>query len=114
MPPESLTFVRDVDHALELILQFTRGKSHDDYLHDELLRAAVERQFITVGEACQQGRRKDPSLLQSITEMQRIIDFRNVMVHGYGVIDNDIVWGVVQKNVRTLKQEVAAILAKED
>jgi uncharacterized protein with HEPN domain len=35
----------------ELIRDFTRGKSFADYDADPLLRAAVEREFITICEA---------------------------------------------------------------
>jgi uncharacterized protein with HEPN domain len=51
MPPEVLKSLHDIHMACDLIRQFTAGKSRDDFRADAQLRSAVERQFITIGEA---------------------------------------------------------------
>jgi uncharacterized protein with HEPN domain len=74
------------------------------------LRSAVERQFITIGEALQQGLRIWPPLESFITESRRIVNFRNVIVHGYARIAIDTVWGVVESDLEMLHQEVKRLL----
>ena len=54
MTPEVLKFLHDVEQACWLIEQFTSGKSIENFQCDVQLRSAVERQFITIGEALQQ------------------------------------------------------------
>ena len=102
MPPDVLKFLHDVEQACGLIEQFTAGKSVEDFQQDAQLRSAVERQFITIGEAIQQALRLRPDLANSITEHRRIINFRNVMVHGYAQIVPDTVWGVSQKDLHSI------------
>jgi uncharacterized protein with HEPN domain len=83
----------------------------DEFRDDAQLRSAVERQFITIGEALQQALRIKPDLAASITESRRIINFRNVMVHGYAQIVTDTVWGVVEKNLPVLHEQISVLLS---
>ena len=48
MPPDIAKFLEDARFACELIREFTRGEGFADYDSNPLLRAAVEREFITV------------------------------------------------------------------
>jgi uncharacterized protein with HEPN domain len=105
-----LKFLHAVEQACELIEQFTAGKSIVDFRQDAQLRSAVERQFITIGEAIQQSLRLLPELANSISEYRRIINFRNVMVHGYAQIMPDTVWGVVEKDLVVLHQQVETLI----
>ena len=110
MPPEVLKFLHDIQQACELIEQFTSGRAADDFRNDAELRSAVERQFITIGEALQQALRTNPDLCNKITDIRRIINFRNVMVHGYAQIVPDTVWGVVETGLPVLHQEVTELI----
>ena len=112
MPPEVLKFLHDIEQACELVAQFTAGKTFESYRADAQLRSAVERQFIIIGEALQQALRAMPDLSDSITDSRRIINFRNVMVHGYALIVSDTVWGVVEHSLPILEAEVRALIAR--
>ncbi len=111
MPPEVLKFLHDIQQACARLEQFTTGKTADDFRGDPQLRSAVERQFITIGEALQQALRVDPALDNSITDSRRIINFRNVMVHGYAQVVPDTVWGVVDTGLPELHAEVRQLIS---
>jgi len=114
MRVESKKYLYDVRQAADLILQFTQGRSLDQYEEDPMLRSAVERQFEIIGEALAQLHRVDAALLQQITEHRRIIGFRNVLIHGYADVDHRIVWDIVQTKLPTLRREAAALLAASE
>ncbi len=112
MPPEIAKYLQDVFMACQLLEQFTRGKSFSDYQVDALLRAGVEREFITIGEALMQADRIDSTAVRAITGLRQIVGFRNVLVHGYAAIQDATVWGVVENDLPMLKQEIQGLLVK--
>lgn len=101
----------DARLAADRIARFTVGRSFDDYLGDEMRRAAVERQFEIIGEALAGLRRADPTLAAKVPDLSRIIAFRNVLIHGYATVDNQLVWGVVQGALPDLLTVLTQMLA---
>lgn len=99
-PRACLWNVRD---AADAITSFTLGRS---------LRFAVERQFEIIGEALNQLRRVAPALAARIPELDRIIGFRNVLIHGYDDIDSAGVWRVVETDLPPLRDRVSGLLAE--
>ena len=113
MQLESKKYLDDIAHACKLALQFVAGKNLSDYLSDTMLRSAVERQLQTVGEALVQLQKIDPAAAISISEREKIVGFRNVLVHGYANIDDRIVWGVLETKLPLLLREAESLLAEE-
>jgi uncharacterized protein with HEPN domain len=87
MQRESKKYLYDIAQAAELITRFTTGKSFANYLSDPMLRAAVERKFEVIGEALVQLSKRDAAAVARIGEYQRIIAFRNILIHGYADVD---------------------------
>jgi uncharacterized protein with HEPN domain len=100
----------DARQATDRIARITDGRRFEDYQSDEVLRWAVERQFIVVGEALSALRRIDPAVATSIPDLARIIAFRNVLIHGYAGVDDRLVWGVVERDLTVLRTSLARLL----
>jgi uncharacterized protein with HEPN domain len=100
----------DVAEACRYILAFTHAKTLDDYLADRLLRSAVERQLTIAGEALAQATRHFPDVDSQISEARKIVAFRNRIVHAYLEIDDETVWGIVERYVPELLTETEAVL----
>ena len=114
LPLEARKYLFDIQEACDLLTRFTEGKSLDDYVGDPLLRSAVERQFEIIGEALNKMLKCEPALSSSISDHQRIIAFRNRLVHGYADIAHDVVWGVLETNLPQLGREIRQLLSIED
>jgi uncharacterized protein with HEPN domain len=110
MPPEVAKYLQDVQQACNVLLQITHGKSLLDYTANVVLRLAVERSFIIIGEAILQASKLDPNLGQSISGLRQIIGFRNILVHGYAVVQDKTVWETVVNDAAMLKTQVEALL----
>src|SRR5688500_6887766 len=99
MQSEAQKYLFDIREACRKLEEFTKDCSLDDYLANEMLRSAVERQFEIVGEALNQLYKIEPTLAESIPDFRRIVAFRNILIHGYATIRNETVWGVVQSDL---------------
>ncbi len=113
MQLETRKYLYDIQQAVGLLDQFTNGKSFGNYEGDALLRAGVKRQFEIIGEALSQLARLDEALAARISGYQRIIAFRNILVHQYADVDNRLVWDVVETYLPVLGREVEDILGEE-
>jgi uncharacterized protein with HEPN domain len=107
---EARKYLYDINSACELIKEFVGGKSLEDYESDAMLRSAVERQFMVIGEALSQLLRKWPEFEKSISNVRQIISFRNLIIHGYSTVENETVWGVVCGDMPTLSEEIADLI----
>jgi uncharacterized protein with HEPN domain len=108
---EAKKCLEDVRQASALIQDFTVGKSFVDYEASPLLRSAVERQFEIIGEAINRLSKLDAAITAALPETPRIIAFRNILIHGYDVVDNHVVWDVIQLNLAPLRAEVERFLS---
>lgn len=107
---ETRTLLEDVRQAVEAIRRFTANKSLQDYLADDQLQASVERKFEITGEALNRLSHLDPDTVERIEGYQRIIAFRNTLIHGYSAIDNRIVWDIVLTHLPKLESDIRQLL----
>jgi len=110
---EARKYLFDMQQAAEHIARFTAGRTFEDYAADPMLRSAVERQFEILGEALGKLRKLDPELAGRISDHRRIIAFRNVLIHGYDAILDEVVWGVVETQLPALRVTLAELLATD-
>ncbi len=101
----------DILQAVEEIQKFVRGMDFKEYQNNPLTKRAVERDFEIIGEALNRIKYADDELLEKISEHHRIIGFRNILIHGYDIVDEAIVWQAATKHLPILVSEVKEILS---
>ena len=111
MQHDSRAYLHDVISAAESIREFIDERSYDDYTANLMIRSAVERQFEIIGEALTRISRNDPNLADRIPSLRDVVDFRNVIAHGYDAVDNEIVWDIIKNHLPKLLQTCQRILA---
>jgi len=56
-------------------------------------------------------RRRDyPQLAQRIHDTDKIIGLRNILAHGYDILEHEILWDVVENRIAALKQEIQRLV----
>jgi uncharacterized protein with HEPN domain len=114
MSPDSAKLLWDAQQAATKAQRFVHGRSFDQYLSDELLRSAVERQLEVVGEALNQLRKVDPATAAQIPDLPQAVALRNVLIHAYATVNDRLVWGVVEQHLRPLLGAINALLPGDD
>jgi len=100
----------DVVESGRSIQVWCAGRTFVDYQTDRQLRRAIEREFEIIGEALSRLLRIDTAAAQRISQLPRIISFRNRIIHGYDTIDDATVWGVIEGHLPELLEEADSLL----
>jgi uncharacterized protein with HEPN domain len=114
MSPKTPKLLEDVRDAANFIREVTQGKTLAAYQSDRLLRQAIERNFEIIGEAMNRLAQNDPDIAGRISKHRQIVDFRDVLIHGYDLIDHRIVWSTIDEEVPVLLMEVEGLLRAAD
>jgi uncharacterized protein with HEPN domain len=110
MDLETKKSLHDIARAAREIQEFTAGMEFPEFQARRVVQAAVERKFEIIGEALNRLKRTNPPVLARISNSPRIIGFRNVIAHGYDVVDVEMVWEAVSDHLPVLVTEVDQLL----
>ncbi len=112
-PERTLRTLEQIKDSVSFVMAATEDKTLADYSSDRLLRQAVERNLEIVGEAVGRLRREDPNTASRLSEHERIIAFRNVLIHGYDLVDDELVWDTIQTKLPILLAEIEKLLREK-
>lgn len=100
----------DILQAIADIKNFTEGLDFDQYRKNRMVKPAVESEYEIIGEALKRMQTLfEPDFL-TIADGRKIIDFRNLLAHGYDDVADEIVWGITSSDVIVLQSEDEAIV----
>lgn len=114
MQGKSAALLWDVKNACALILDFVDSVPYASYVDNALLQSAVERQLEIAGEALNSLRKSDPATAARVPDFRRVIGLRNILIHGYAVVDHAVVYAAATERVPELLTAVTALLEDED
>jgi len=114
MQREVRAYVLDIIEACDAIALDVHNLPLDAYEASRLVRSAVEREFITIGEAVAVLRGTAPDVFERIAHARQIVDFRNQLTHAYMTVNDTIVWGIAVRDAPLLRRECADLLAQMD
>lgn len=105
-------FIEDIQMSCEKIVRYTKGLTVEQFLADDKTFDAVVRNLTVIGEAVkhipQDVRERHP-----LVEWREIAGFRDIAVHEYFGIDEDILWDIIQNEVPLLLTQLIQIMAQE-
>jgi len=101
-------FINDMLECIERIEKYISGLSYDDFIKDDKTKDAVVRNLEIIGEAANQIPVDIRKKYKDIPWAQ-IVGLRHRLIHGYFVIDYDIVWNIIDKEMPDLKIRIKKI-----
>lgn len=91
----------DMRESAEKIQRYTADLKFDEFIEKEMVIDAVARNFEIIGEAANRisddFKNKNPQI-----EWKRMTGFRNRIIHDYFGIDHEIMWTIIQENIKQL------------
>lgn len=110
MQRKALAYLWDVHAAIAEIESFTNGLDKVQYEASSLIKSAVERQLEIIGEALAQLAKTDATVASNIPESRPAIGLRNILIHGYAMVDDAVVWHTVVNDLPTLRSTIEKLL----
>lgn len=101
-----LKYILDIESVIEEI-ETIKQKSQNNFnifYDDIILQRAVERDLEIIGEAIKKMIEIDPNI--QITSSKNIIGLRNIISHAYDTVEPEMLWGIIQKNIPVLADEI--------
>ena len=83
-------------------------KIFEAYQNDLRTKRAIERNIEIIGEAMSRILKQSPKI--EISNSRKIVDVRNRIIHGYDSVSDDVIWGIIVKNLPVLQQEVEKLI----
>jgi uncharacterized protein with HEPN domain len=112
MQSDVKVWLYDILQSIEEIEKYFAGKPmlFENFKQDTKTKRAVERNLEIIGEAFGRILKMEPSI--HITNARKIVDTRNKITHGYDVVSDDLIWGIIINHLPKLKDEVLKLTAE--
>ena len=103
----------DIVRSIDEINEFSEGLTIEDfkqYLSNKMMRRAIERDLIIIGEAMHDIVKVDHTRVMRIKNSRRVVELRNDVVHSYDDLANEKIWQFIWTELPYLRKEVSHIL----
>lgn len=108
----AIFLLEDILESINNIFDYTKGMSFEQYLDNALVQDAVERNFEIIGEAASKFDEPFKSTYKEV-DWRLLKDFRNVIIHRYFEVYQDVLWDAKEFELANLKQKIQLVLASE-
>jgi len=102
-------FLRDINTCIERIDIYLAGLSCKDFFNDQKTMDAVMRNLEIIGEAAKKLPENIKEKYPNV-EWRKLAGLRDILIHHYFGIDEDIIWDVLAKKIPEVKAELNKIV----
>ena len=106
---DPMVAVQHMRDNAQRVLTATQGRSRSDLDDDEMLEAALIRWMEVLGEAARRVPEDFRSRYPHVPWLDTT-DLRNVLIHGYDIVDIDELWRIIQEHLPPLVPQLQAII----
>lgn len=112
MKRDDTVYLRHILDAINLIEEYLRGVSYDDFMINRMFQDAVIREIEIMGEATKnlstELRDKYPNI-----PWKKMAGMKDKLIHGYFGVDLDAVWDTATKDIHELKDKIQKVIESE-
>jgi uncharacterized protein with HEPN domain len=105
MQHSSLKYILDIERVIHEIEEFKELVENDFEIYrvQVVVKRAIERNLEIIGEAVRNLKQINPDV--KIISSRKIIGLRNLILHAYDTVEDELIWGIIQKDIPVLKIE---------
>jgi uncharacterized protein with HEPN domain len=109
MSKDSKILIAHILESIALIEKYSADKSFDDFINSQQLQDSIAHRLQIIGEAI---KNIDDDLKTRHPEIpwRQIAGMRDIIVHEYFGIDNELTWSVITNDLPTLKNQIDKLL----
>ena len=100
--------IEDIIEALDRIFRYVQDLNYDGWIKDQKTIDAVIRNLEIIGEAAANVPQEIQDLYVDIPWYQ-MKGMRNILIHEYFGVDNDVLWNTIKKDLPVLKEKLQAL-----
>lgn len=108
---EPVFFLRDIENSLIKILKYTTGITYQEFISNDMVKDAVERNFEIIGEAVKNLPEHYKNTYPHIP-FKQIAGMRDKLIHDYFGVDYDIIWKTINDKLPNFYNEITNIINK--
>jgi uncharacterized protein with HEPN domain len=105
MSRERQMFLDDIRDSCRKIIKYTQGLSRQEFFSNTLVYDATLRNIEIIGEAAKHIPDSIRSQFSHI-EWRKIVGLRDVVIHAYFGLDDNIIWDVVKNKIPELLTQI--------
>lgn len=109
---DPLIYIEHIFEAINRIEEYTKDLKLDGFLENSLIQDAVIRNFEIIGEATKNIDDSFRNIYPTL-EWKKMAGMRDKLIHDYIGVDLWAVWGVVEKILPNLRNQIEFILKDE-
>ena len=103
------SYLWDIAQAGKEIIEFVEGITYHKFCETKIIRYAVERQLLVIGEAANhlsgEFKASEPEI-----PWDKIIGMRKIIAHEYGEILEERIWATATENIQPLIDSIQKYL----
>lgn len=102
-------FIQHILDCIELIEDYTRDVTREDFVKSSQLQDSVIRRIEVIGEAVKNIPQEIKNRYPDIP-WKRVAGMRDILIHEYWGIDINLIWEVATKEVFEIKRKMLVIM----
>lgn len=101
--------LKHVIDAISEIQSYIENSNLEEFSNNSMRKYATIKQLEIIGEAANHISNKIKEEYPEV-EWREIIGLRNILIHEYFGIDENVIWGIISKDLPVVKRQISKIL----
>lgn len=101
--------LRHILDAISEIQSYLEDSDLEEFSTNSMKKYASIKQLEIIGEAANHISQTTKGKYSGV-EWREIIGLRNILIHEYFGVDENVVWGIISKDIPVLKSQISKIL----